>query len=142
MINPISSPSPLSALHVLLVDDDSFMLELLDTMVRKLGVSRVGQAADGQRALAAFDGGKVPPDLIICDINMPGKDGFQVMEEIGAKGYKGSVVLLSGMTSRVLNSAALMGRFHHLNVLGVLQKPVSREALGDLLSRALMSRKG
>ncbi|MDC8756451.1 response regulator [Janthinobacterium fluminis] len=139
MTSLTSTPSALSALHVLLVDDDSFMLELLVTMLRKIGVSRIVQASDGQRALAAFEPGRARPDLIICDIHMPGKDGFQVMEEIGARGYRGGVVLLSGMTSRVLNSAALMGRFHHLNVLGVLQKPVSREALADLLARALAS---
>jgi CheY-like chemotaxis protein len=141
--SPPTSPAgaALSSLHVLLVDDDSFMLELLASMLRKLGVGRVALAADGQRAVAAFEAGRAVPDLIICDINMPGKDGFQVMEEISAKGYKGAVVLLSGMTARVLNSAALMGRFHHLNVLGVLQKPVSREGLGELLVRALASRK-
>ena len=53
-------------------------------------------------------------------------------------GYN-AVILLSGMDERTLNSAALMGRFHHLNVLGVVAKPVSRSALTELVSRARRS---
>ncbi|WP_166879636.1 response regulator [Massilia mucilaginosa] len=131
----ISTPTTLAALHVLLVDDDPFMLELLGSMLNKMGVMRVSQAADGERGVAALDGGRSMPDVVICDIHMPGKDGFQVMEAMAASGYKGAVVLLSGMDARTLNSAALMARFHHLNVLGVMTKPVSRAALSDLLAR-------
>ncbi|NHZ42873.1 MULTISPECIES: response regulator [Massilia] len=130
-----STPTTLAALHVLLVDDDPFMLELLGSMLNKLGVTRVSQAADGERGVAALASGRGMPDVVICDIHMPGKDGFQVMEAMAAGGYKGAVVLLSGMDARTLNSAALMARFHHLNVLGVMTKPVSRAALADLLAR-------
>ena len=130
-----STPTTLAALHVLLFDDDPFMLELLGSMLNKLGVTRVSQAADGERGVAALASGRGMPDVVICDIHMPGKDGFQVMEAMAAGGYKGAVVLLSGMDARTLNSAALMARFHHLNVLGVMTKPVSRAALADLLAR-------
>lgn len=133
---PAPAASGLSALTVLVVDDDSFMLELLGSMLRQLGVTRVTVAADGQRGIAAFDQAVLPPDVVICDINMPGKDGFEVMEHIGLGGYRGGVILLSGMNSRVLNSAALMGRFHHLDVLAVLTKPAPRLALRDALAKA------
>ncbi|HEX8611795.1 MAG TPA: response regulator [Telluria sp.] len=132
----ISTPTTLASLHVLLVDDDPFMLELLGSMLNKLGVTRVSQAADGERGVAAMATGRGTPDVVICDIHMPGKDGFQVMEAMAANAYKGAVVLLSGMDARTLNSAALMARFHHLNVLGVMTKPVSKAALSDLLARA------
>ena len=130
----IAPPSTaLSALSVLLIDDDPFMHELLGSMLRKLGVSRIASAADGERGLTALRGSA--PDVIICDINMPGKDGFEVMEAMAAQHFGGSVILLSGMPERVLNSAALMGRFHHLNVLGVVTKPVSKAALAALLGQ-------
>ncbi|RSZ60241.1 response regulator [Massilia atriviolacea] len=132
----ISTPTTLASLHVLLVDDDPFMLELLGSMLNKMGVTRVSQATDGERGVAAMGAGRSMPDVVICDIHMPGKDGFQVMEAMAASGYKGAVVLLSGMDARTLNSATLMARFHHLNVLGVMSKPVSKAALSDLLSRA------
>lgn len=123
-----------ASLHVLLVDDDPFTHELLGTMLRSLGVTRVSTASDGTRGVAALKSSA--PDLIICDLHMPGMDGFQVMEAMAGAGYRGAVILLSGMEERVLNSAALMGRFHHLQLLGVVHKPVSREALAGLIGQA------
>ncbi|MFP5392698.1 MAG: response regulator [Gammaproteobacteria bacterium] len=132
------SPSPgaasLAGMQVLVIDDDPFVHELLGSMLAKLGIQRVSRAADGQAGVAALAAGR-QPDLVICDLHMPGKDGFQVMEDMAARGYEGAVLLLSGMEQRVLNSAALMGRFHHLHLLGVLQKPVSRQVLGELLGK-------
>ena len=133
---PNPPPAALASLHVLLVDDDPFMHELLRAMLNQLGVSRVSVATDGERGIAALGEGKSTPDVIICDINMPGKDGFQVMESMAKRGYKGAVLLLSGMDARTLNSAALMGRFHNLNVLGVIAKPVSKSALWEMLTKA------
>lgn len=130
------APTGLASLHVLLVDDDPFMHELVGTMLRQMGVARVAVAADGERAVAAIADGRIQPDVIICDIAMPGKDGFQVMESMAERGFKGGLVLLSGMEARVLNSAALMGRFHNLNILGVVSKPIDRAALKVLLSTA------
>ena len=133
--HPAAPPTATRSLNVLLVDDDPFMHELLRGMLGGLGVSRISVAADGDCGLAALAEGRSRPDLIICDLHMPGKDGFEVMETLARRGFTGSVLLLSGMDARTLNSAALMGRFHHLNVLGVLAKPVSRAALAEMLSR-------
>lgn len=126
----------LAGLRVLIVDDDPFTHELLASMLRQLGVTRIALAADGERGVAALSDARGAPDVIICDLNMPGKDGFQVMEALAASTFKGGVILLSGMEQRVLNSAALMGRFHQLKILGVAQKPVSKAALGALLDKA------
>ncbi|SNT10727.1 Response regulator receiver domain-containing protein [Noviherbaspirillum humi] len=123
-----SKAIPLAALQVLLVDDDSFMLELVRDMLLDLGVKQIATALDGKRGIAAFESGKKRPDLVICDLNMPDKDGFQFMEMLADRRYVGNVVLMSGMGERVINSAQLMARFHRLNILGSLAKPISRDA--------------
>lgn len=137
---PTSTPAVASIglLQVLLIDDDPFMHELVGNMLRQLGVSRVSSAHDGEKGIAAL--ARMTPDVIICDLNMPCKDGFQVMEAMAASDYSGGVILLSGLEHRVLHSAALMGRFHHLNVLGVVNKPVSKVALSGLLQNVLLKR--
>lgn len=136
----IMSTSPslatLAGLHVLLVDDDAFIHEMLGAMLRKLGASRISIASDGTEGIAALNGKAGVPDIVICDLHMPGVDGFQVMEAMAAANFNGAVMLLSGMEQRVLNSASLMGRFHQLNLLGVVQKPVSQRALSELMAKA------
>jgi CheY-like chemotaxis protein len=119
----------------LLVDDDQFMLELIGDMLRELGVKEVDTATDGTQALAALDRTETQPDLILCDLHMPGQDGFQLMASLAERGYAGGVVLISGQEARTLKSASLMGQFHELNLLATLEKPVDKRSLASALAK-------
>jgi CheY-like chemotaxis protein len=129
-----TSPATPRAYRALLVDDDKFMRTVLGDMLRDLGATGVTMAENGATALAAYERLLPPPELVVCDLNMPGSDGFQFMEALAAKGYKGAIVLVSGMDARTMNSASLMARFHRLNILATLAKPVSEAALRQALS--------
>jgi YesN/AraC family two-component response regulator len=130
-----ASPGPHHSMHVLLVDDDEFMLELIADMLRDLGISSITTAADGRRGIAAFQSAMRAPDIVICDINMPDTDGFQMMELLAKENRKCGFILMSGLDQRYVNSATLMARFHHLNILGALHKPVEKHALADLVAK-------
>ena len=132
-------PSPISSLSVLLVDDDSFMLNLISDLLGELGVRLITTAKDGRTAMHAYNA-HTPPDLVLCDLHMPGQDGFQLMEELARRRYSGGVILISGQEDRILNSATLMGQFHQLHILGALSKPVARARLAELLSNACAGR--
>lgn len=121
--------------HVLLVDDDDFMLEMVEDMLHDLGVTSVTKAADGKRAFAAFEVARQRLDIIICDINMPDVDGFQLMEMLAKKHPHCGIILMSGLEKRFIDSAVLMAKFHQLNFLGALQKPVSKQALTELIAK-------
>ncbi|MET0384087.1 MAG: response regulator [Burkholderiaceae bacterium] len=120
--------------NVLLVDDDPFVLDMLNDMLRDYGVRGASQARGGKSALDALSKMATPPELVMCDLNMPGGDGFQFMEELGARGFGGGIVLMSGMDMRTMHSATLMARFHRLRVIGSLCKPISQSALGAVLA--------
>ena len=68
-----------SALRILVIDDDKAMLATLGALLRSAGHQSY-EAADGttgiDRALALL------PDLIICDITMPGVDGYDVLRAL------------------------------------------------------------
>jgi phosphoserine phosphatase RsbU/P len=66
---------------VLVVDDTPVNQKLLATILRRSGYG-VEVAADGLQALAAV--AAAPPDLILLDVMMPGKDGFAVCAELKA----------------------------------------------------------
>jgi two-component system, OmpR family, alkaline phosphatase synthesis response regulator PhoP len=69
--NPQSYPPS----KVLIVDDNPQILELLEAYLEPLDV-RVRLAADGEAALAAVE--REAPDLILLDIMMPKRSGFEV----------------------------------------------------------------
>ena len=64
---------------ILVVDDDLDILELLKMNLEPEGYN-VRTASDGDSAVqsARID----PPDLILLDVMMPHKNGFQVIEEL------------------------------------------------------------
>jgi CheY-like chemotaxis protein len=109
------------------------MLKIVSQMLKGMGVDEVTTAGNGRAAIDVFDGADPAPEIVVCDLNMPGSDGFEFMEELGARHFAGGVVLLSGMDSRTLNSATLMGRFHSLNILATLNKPVNEVVLRQTL---------
>lgn len=66
---------------ILLVEDDPFLSSLLKTRLDKEKFE-VTLAHDGPEALEAIKNTK--PDLILLDIILPGKSGFDVLEEMRA----------------------------------------------------------
>jgi CheY-like chemotaxis protein len=69
----------LAGLHVLLVDDDERMRDMLTTMLEHAG-AQVTACGNGPAALNALQ--FAMPDVIVMDINMPGASGVSVMRTI------------------------------------------------------------
>ena len=67
------------AFKILIADDDSQILEVLSKRLIQEGYETV-TALDGDDALNKIK--KDDPDLIILDIMMPGKNGFDILKEI------------------------------------------------------------
>ena len=63
---------------VLIVDDEEVIRKFLKIHLAKLGYE-VKEAADGEQAIEEL--GKDDFDLLICDILMPKKDGWEVVKE-------------------------------------------------------------
>ena len=66
-------------IRVLLVDDDSTFRWVLARRLKRMGVDFV-EAEDGEQAIKALEEGEFT--LLITDIYMPGKDGFEVIKEV------------------------------------------------------------
>lgn len=63
-------------MRVLLVDDESLALDRLRTFFENIeGTDVIGQAQDGDEALEKID--SLKPDLVILDIQMPGRNGLR-----------------------------------------------------------------
>lgn len=122
-------------LRVLIVDDDTFQIDLITEIFRGLGVQEVRSASSGELALQRLDSKDAGFHLIVLDLHMPGMDGFQFMESLGRVGYSGSLVIVSGQSEEVLHAAGLVARLRRFSLLGAVAKPVGRKALADLLTQ-------
>ena len=63
--------------RILLVDDEPNILLSLEFLMKQAGYD-VRTASDGEVAMEALDA--EPPDLILLDVNMPKRDGFEVCQ--------------------------------------------------------------
>src|SRR5205085_1694229 len=61
------------------VDDDEDIRTLVATLLERTGAT-VRQAGDGREGLREFHAWR--PDLVVLDVNMPGLDGWTVLERI------------------------------------------------------------
>jgi len=118
---------------VLLVESDLFQLSVLEDMLGDFGVHGITKAMGSLAGLIALDAMATPPDLVMCDLDMPGVEGQQFMESLGARGYKGAVVLMSGADLNAMHAATLTARYHHVKIAGALGKPISASALAAVL---------
>jgi two-component system, OmpR family, response regulator len=77
--------------HVLIVDDDREIRDLVSAYLRKNGL-RVTVAADGRQMRAFLDADRV--DLIVLDVMMPGDDGLVLCRDLRAGKHRGTPVLM------------------------------------------------
>lgn len=127
---------------ILVLDDDPLALKLLSVQLRAFGLKSRGyvQLIALEHALAAvsmLEAAHEKVALIFCDLEMPGLDGVEFVRQLVRIGYTGGIVFVSGHDQRLLQAAERLARFHHLNVLGALQKPASRDQLRTVLEHVM-----
>ncbi len=77
--------------HILIVDDDREIRELVGNYLKKSGL-RTTVAADGRQMRAFLD--TTPVDLIVLDIMMPGDDGLMLCRELRSGKHKTTPILM------------------------------------------------
>jgi CheY-like chemotaxis protein len=91
-----------SVSRILIIDDQPESARLLTELLDENGSYRVFAAADGDAGVSMV--ARRRPDLVILDLNMPGKDGFEVLEELRTNPETSSIPVLV-VTSRALDPA-------------------------------------
>ena len=124
--------SPLAALSVLVVDDHDFQRRTATALLGRLGVGSLAEARDGTDALDLL-ARSAPPDVIVCDIDMPGMDGVEFIRHVAERRFASAVVIASGLERKVLQAVEAIGEGYGLQVLGAVEKPLTARRLAELL---------
>lgn len=69
--------TPKEEIRILIVDDYEFMRQTIAGILRQTGYQKIYETADGETAITFLATNSV--DLILCDWEMPGKTGLEVL---------------------------------------------------------------
>ncbi|NLK87867.1 MAG: response regulator [Clostridiaceae bacterium] len=120
-------------LRIVIVDDEPSVLEGLHIFLgthKKNGYDIVGQASDGKAAFPVIC--RMRPDLVICDIRMPGLTGLELIEKVNSEIKPvPKFIMLSGY-----NDFAYAKKAMQSGAIGYMTKPLDPEELERELARA------
>jgi FixJ family two-component response regulator len=121
-------------LIIALVEDDSFMADLVCDMLSTFGVEAevfsLGNDFLKSQNLSKYK-------IVILDLSLPDIDGFDIMEKLASEFIGMSLVLISGHDLAVVRAAKVLGNGLGLRVRGALTKPFTRDELSLALGLSL-----
>jgi two-component system, LytTR family, response regulator len=114
-------------IRALIVDDEPPARELIATLLRKEpDVDIVGECPDGRSAVAAIE--RLSPDLVFLDVQMPGLDGFGVLNALPSERWP-LVVFVTAYDKHAV-------RAFEVHALDYLLKPFEYNRLREAVQRA------
>lgn len=103
-------------MNVVLIEDETMVRHMLRATVQKVGGMKVvGEFGDGQQGLDFCL--RERPGFVICDLNLPGLHGLEVVRVLREKLPEARILVLTGSTD-----SELPGRFVSLGVQGYVDK--------------------
>jgi len=85
---------------VLIVDDLTFIKLVLRDLVEKAGFRVVGEASDGEEALAQYQDKR--PDVVLLDITMPKMDGLTALKKLLEIDPQANIIMCSALGQQQL----------------------------------------
>ena len=125
-------PAPHHSATILVVDDEETVLSLVRTMLWRAGFN-VLEAAGADEAMSVAAGHTGPIDLLVSDILMPDRNGYELADDLTAVRPETKVLFMSGYRDKVLSEST--GR---ANIdAPLLRKPFTQYALVSKIEEIL-----
>lgn len=124
---------------VLIVDDDSIALFLVERTIKKvLNAQQILKATNGKDALKLIEelsSTQSLPELILLDLDLPYMDGFEVLKALNKLNLANTLSRIVLLTSS--NNPFDVERAKKFPITAYLQKPLTEEKLKKALSEKL-----
>jgi DNA-binding response OmpR family regulator len=114
----------MAAANVLVLEDDAELLQLMSKALAGAGHA-VLSASNGDKGLRLFRA--EPPDLVICDIVMPDRDGIELIPEMKRQRPDVKLIAISGR--QMIGALDVLNLARRLGADATLAKPFAMDAL-------------
>jgi CheY-like chemotaxis protein len=117
--------------QILIVDDEQIVLDVLQRIVSRLGYNAV-VSDSGKMALERFD--KHVFDLVLMDVLMPDKNGFEIARQMKKKKPEQKIVMVTGLG---IDADITQEGLDRVKVENVLSKPFSYDRVKSVVDDAM-----
>jgi len=114
-------------IRAIIVDDEELARDEMRFLLEGEEVEVVAEAKDGPEALALVE--EHAPDLLFLDIQMPGMNGFQVLQGLVGREHVPLVIFATAFDQYAIKA-------FEVNALDYLLKPIEKERLHEAVDRA------
>ncbi len=111
-------------LNVFIVEDSLIQRMHAAALCTELGLCVMGEASDGNEALLMLQNMPLP-DVMLIDLEMPGMDGIELIQELAHKSIPVSIIVSSAKEDALIASVETMLQAYGLPVLGAIKKPLT-----------------
>jgi EAL domain-containing protein (putative c-di-GMP-specific phosphodiesterase class I) len=118
--------------RLMVMDDDPDVGAFFGQVGEDLGFD-VRVVADPERFVATVL--EFSPTVLLLDLQMPGRDGIELLRELASLEPQPKVLIASGLDSRVLTTASELGMSMGVDIAGAFCKPIALDELEVLLVR-------
>jgi two-component system chemotaxis response regulator CheY len=118
--------------NIMIVDDSSFMRNLLSNIIRFLGFQVIAEAQNGYEAVEKYI--KFRPDVTLIDVSLPHKDGLDPTTEIIFLDENAKVVMCSSLEHVSLVVSALK-----VGARDVIYKPYKADHINKVIKKLMQS---
>ncbi len=107
--------------RVAIADDEAMIRYALKSIVKSLDMDCVGEADNGQEAVALYE--KQKPDIMFLDINMPIKNGDVALKDIRAEFPDAKIVMLTSVAeAKIVKECIQNGALNYILKTNPLDK--------------------
>ena len=119
-------------LRILIVDDEKSTRDVIINLIdwNELGIRLVGEAEDGEEALAIASREK--PDILLTDVKMPKMNGIELAEKTRGFLPNCKIIFLSGYSDKEYLKAAI-----RYKAISYVEKPVVLDEINEVLKAAV-----
>lgn len=118
----------MTKIRTLIADDVAGLRSLLKAHLKQFNCDVIKEVEDGNKVISAIK--QTSPDLVLLDINMPGKNGLKILQELSEQKIHDRVWIISGDDDQ-----ETVRRSIDLGAKGFIGKPFTIEKLEEAFSR-------
>ena len=123
-------------LTALIIDDQSTMRSIVRGLLKKIGITNVEEADNGNNGIKLILEKETPPDFVLCDLYMEKGGGLDFLNhmrrEEKLKNLHIPVILLTGEQDPLFLEVS-----RQVGAVGVLHKPCSIADIAEVVGKAV-----